>query len=391
MADPTIQYNDPAGSVPSTIGPQTVTAWYQKKALVEARRTQVFMQQASVTDMPKNHGQKIERFVYIPLLDDLNVNDQGIDGAGATIANGNLYGSSRDVGTIASKLPLLGEAGGRVNRVGFKRRLIEGSFEKFGYFDEFTQAAMDFDSDAELMMHINREMLNAAHEMTEAALQIDLLGAAGVVKYAGTALADGDVNETSLVEYRDLMNLSLDLDRNRTPKQTTQITGTRLVDTRVIPNARALYCGSELLPTLRAMKDLHGEPAFISVEHYASGGTTLNHEAGSLDAFRVVIVPEMLRWAGKGKTTADASIHTTAGKADIFPMLVIGDQSFTTIGFQTNGKTVKFTIFHKKPGLEVADWHNPYGEIGFMSIKWFYGFMVLRPERIGLIKTAAKI
>ena len=384
-------YNDPAGGTPSEIGPQFNTFWYQKQALIDARKDQVFMQLASVEAMPKHYGKKIKRFVYLPLLDDRNVNDQGINASGATIANGNLYGSSKDVGTISGKMPVLNEAGGRVNRVGFKRLEIEGTFEKFGFFDEYTQESLDFDTDAELEAHVNREMVNGAHEITEDALQIDLLNAAGVVKYAGAALADTDVDETSLVEYGDFMRLNIDLDRNRTPKHTTIITGTRNIDTRVVPSCRVAYCGSELIPTLRAMKDLHGNPAYIPVEQYAAGTTVMNHEAGALDAFRIVVVPEMMKWEGAGKTTANATIYKTGGKADIFPILVVGDQSFTTIGFQTNGKTVKFTIYHKKPGEGVADHSNPYGEVGFMSIKWYYGFMALRPERIALIKTAAKM
>lgn len=70
-------------------------------------------------------------------------------------------------------------------------------------------------------------------------------------------------------------------------------------------------------------------------------------------------------------------------------MLVVGDGSFTTIGFQTDGKTVKFKITHKAPGEATADRTDPYGETGFMSIKWYYGFMALRPERIAVLKTAA--
>ena len=65
--------------------------------------------------------------------------------------------------------------------------------------------------------------------------------------------------------------------------------------------------------------------------------------------------------------------------------------SFTTIGFQTDGKSVKFVITQKAPGVETADRNDPYGETGFMSIKWYYGFMALRPERVGLIKTVAKL
>jgi N4-gp56 family major capsid protein len=84
---------------------------------------------------------------------------------------------------------------------------------------------------------------------------------------------------------------------------------------------------------------------------------------------------------------------TDAGlnKVNVYPILVVGDGSFTTIGFQTDGKTVKFKITHKPPGKEIADRNDPYGEVGFYSIKWYYGFMTLRPERIALIKTVATI
>lgn len=464
------QYKDPLGGTPSTIGKQLVTDYYQKKALIEARKEQYFTQLADVTSMPKNMGKKITRYHYLPLLDAGNVNDQGIDAAGAVISttsyeaviprlvqtyaveadataaaaainavtagvavksgtaspwtvtatvtnlgyttqakanavlaaipgtqvtqgSGNLYGSSKDVGTISGKLPMIGENGGRVNRVGFKRKDLEGTFEKFGFFDEYTQESLDFDTDAELQEHISREMLSGAVEMTEDALQVDLLNSAGVIKYAGSATQNSEIDATSIVTYGDLLRLSIDLDNNRTPKHTKMFTGTRMTDTKTIPAARAMYIGSELLPTLKGLKDLHGQPAFIPIEKYAAGGSTLTGEVGSIDQFRVIVVPEMMKWAGAGAPvpSGDAAHYDNGAFYDVFPMLVIGDQSFTTIGFQTDGKTVKFKIYHKAPGEATADRNDPYGETGFTSIKWYYGFMALRPERMALIKTAAKM
>ena len=393
MAETLAKYNDPAGGTASSIGPQAVTEYYQKKALIEARKEQYFSQLADVTSMPKNMGKQIKRFHYIPLLDDANINDQGIDASGAVISNGNLYGSSKDIGTIPDKLPTLSETGGRVNRVGFKRKELTGSLEKFGFFDEYTQESLDFDSDAELWSHINREMINGANEITEDALQIDLINSAGVIRYAGDATQNSEIGSADIVEYGDLMRLSIDLDNNRTPKHTKVITGTRMVDTKTLPAARVMYCGSELLPTLRAMKDLHDNPAFIPVQQYAAGGTVLNGEVGTIDQFRIVIVPEMMKWSGGGAAveTDDTAHYDNDTNYDVFPMLVVGDESFTTIGFQTDGKSVKFKITHKAPGEATADRNDPYGEMGFMSIKWYYGFMVLRPERIALIKTVAKL
>lgn len=405
-----LNYNAPGDGSKSTIdgsgSDQMNTFFYLKKAIIQARRDQYFMPLANTTNMPKNFGKTIKVFEYIPLLDDRNINDQGIDANGVTIANGNLYGSSRDVGTIQSKLPTLTENGGRVNRVGFTRIQREGSLHKFGFFMEFTQESMDFDSDADLMDHLSRELMNGAVQLTEAVLQKDLLASAGVVVYAGAAINDGQVTgeavtgppavPASVVSYQNLMRLDQILNDNRTPKQTTVITGSRLVDTKTIPAGRVMFIGTELVPLIKGMKDLFNNAAFIPVQQYGDAGTILNGEIGTIDHFRIVLVPEMLHWAGAGKAvgTNPGYRSTVVGgteKYDIYPMLVIGEGSFTTIGFQTDGKSVKFTVMTKMPGKDTADRNDPYGETGFSSIKWYYGFMVWRPERIALVKTVAPV
>ena len=191
--------------------------------------------------------------------------------------------------------------------------------------------------------------------------------------------------------FQDLVNLTTDSDNNRTPKDTKINTGTVKIDTKTINAARLMYIGSELKNTLRKMKDFFDEKAFVGVQHYAAGTTPLRGEIGSIDEFRIIVVPEMMHWSAAGAAaTANDGIHVTGGKANVFPMLVVGSESFTTIGFQSDAKSVKYKIIHKKPS-ENAGLHNPYGKIGFMSIQWWYGFMVIRPERIALIKTAALV
>jgi N4-gp56 family major capsid protein len=376
---------------------QLNTFFWLKKALITARKEQFFSPLASVENMPKNMGKTIKVYEYVPLLDVRNVNDQGLDAAGAVIADGNLYGSSKDIGVITAKLPLLSENGGRVNRVGFTRLQREGSIAKFGFFHEFTQESLDFDTDDELMDHLSRELLSGAVQLTEAVLQKDLLAAAGVIVYAGAATTNatitGEGGTPSKVDYADLMRLDQTLTDNRTPKQTKVITGSRLVDTKTLPSARVLYVGSELVPMLKGMVDLFSNQAFIPIQQYGDAGTILNGEIGTIDAFRIIEVPEMLNWAGVGAAATGANLgyRFTAAKYDVFPMLCIGSDSFSTIGFQTDGKTVKFSVLTKMPGKETADRNDPYGETGFSSIKWYYGILIKRPERIGLIKTVAPL
>ena len=490
-------YNAPPGS-PSSVGSQIRTDFFYRKALVEAAKETYFGQMADVRAMPKNMGKTIKQYHYMPILDDRNINDQGIDAGGVstnagfvnnvtivsqsisltasaadggmtyyytgqatgaslaaaktaadkiaqgkvwafaineglTAANygaaitalntagwteavlntaelysnrGNLYGSSKDVGTIAAKIPALTEFGGRVNRVGMQRIELEGTLEKFGFFDEYTQESMDFDSDEDLLMHITSESVKAANEITEDQLQIDLLNGAGVVRFTGNAssvatlngsTAAGNLEDTMV--YDDFVKLSIELDNNRCPKNTKIITGSRMVDTKVVNAARYAYCGSELLPSFMRMTDYHGEKAWIPVAQYGAAGTIARGEHGAIHDFRIIVVPEMMHWEAAGANVVDYSDEIcmwgtdSAGqeKVNVYPVLVIGDGSFTTVGFQTDGKTVKFKITHKGPGKEIADRTDPYGEVGFYSIKWYYGFMLLRPERLAVIKTVAEL
>lgn len=404
-----LRYNAPAAGTESTIdnhsnGEQLQVFKWLKKSLIEAKEKQFFTPLADVTSMPKHFGKHIKLYHYLPLLDERNINDQGIDAAGATLTGaaganpgyGNLYGSSKDIGTITGRLPLVGEEGGRVNRVGFTRLLLEGTITKFGMFTEFTKDALDFDSDDELFTHISRELVNGATELSEDLLQKDLLAAAGVVVFAGVAADDDEITaegaNASIVTYEDLMRLSIVLDENLTPKQTKVITGSRMVDTKTISNGRIIYIGSELIPVIRRMVDLHGDPAFVPVHQYAAAGTILNGEIGSVDAFRIVVVPKMLHWAGVGAAVGtNPGYRAEDGNYNVYPMLVVGDGSFTTIGFQTDGKSFKFDITTKMPGKETADRNDPYGETGFSALKFWYGSLIFRPERIAVVKTVAPL
>jgi N4-gp56 family major capsid protein len=250
---------------------------------------------------------------------------------------------------------------------------------------------LQFDTDAELQMHLQRELINGANEMNEDMLQIDIINSAGLIKLAGGEASVTTMSAGDLVSYGDLIQLGIDLDNNRCPKQTKVIKGSQMTDTRVVGGGRIMYVGSELVPTLMRMKDYHDQPAFVDVKHYAAGTEPLRGEIGSIASFRIIQVPKMLHWDNAAATASDVTYYSTNGRYNVFPMLVVGSESFTTIGFQTDGKTLKFKTITKKPGDDTADRNDPYGKMGFSSIEWYYGFMSKRPERIALIKTLGKM
>ena len=448
-------------------GAQLIPFYWQRKALIDAKKEMYFSQLADTTNMPKHYGKQIKVFHYIPLLDDRNINDQGIDATGASIADevtitvtdphgasrhavgtgvdasaaltaakaaalsmlknlgmthatydaaksaltaagwtvvegeavnngGNLYGSSKDVGTIVGKLPVISETGGRVNRVGFTRLTIEGGMENFGFFDEYTEDSVNFDNDDQLQEHIARETIRAANEISEDMLQIDLLNAANVVYYGGTATSVGELTgETgataSVLDYEALVRLDTALNDNLCPKDTTMITGSRMVDTKTVGAARYAYVGSELKLNLLKMKDFHDNAAFVPVQQYGEAGKIASGEIGAVNHFRFIEVPKMLHWAGQGAAvTNNGGYRESNGHYNVYPLLVVGSKSFTTIGFQTDGNNTKFKILHKKPGTTSANRMDPYGKTGFYSIQWWYGTMILRPEWIACVKVVAE-
>lgn len=460
-----MMYNNPPAQTGSY--PQLIPFYWQRKALTDLKKEQYFGQLAETTTMPKHFGKTIKVYHYIPLLDDRNINDQGIDATGVSTANevtititdpagmsryavgegadaataltaakakavdifknigafstdyattkaaleaagwdvvegeavnngGNLYGSSKDVGTIVGKLPVISETGGRVNRVGFTRLTLEASIEDFGFFDEYTEDTVQFDNDSDLMQHISRETLRAANEIVEDMIQIDLLNGANVVFYGGTATSMGTVTgesgaTASKLDYATLVKLETALNDNLCPKDTKVISGSRMTDTKVIGAARYAYVGSELKTTLLKMKDFHDQPAFVPVQHYAEAGKVASGEIGSIGNFRFIEVPKMLHWDGAGATvTTNGGYMESGGKYNVYPMLVVGSGCFTTIGFQTSGENTKFKILHKAPGSGTADFNDPYGKKGFYSIQWWYGSMILRPEWLACVKVVAE-
>lgn len=405
-------YNAPkvgdAGSPQSSVGPQFNTHYWDRKSLIDEAEEMYFSPMADVKSMPKHFGKELKVFYYVPLLDDLNVNDQGLDAAGATIVDGNLYGGSRDVGTISARMPALTENGGRVNRVGFTRLERSGEITEFGFFTEWTEDSLMFDTDSELYGHMSREMLRGANEITEDLLQADLLAAADVRVFTGAATSVATMTgeaasaaDDSLITLADLKRMSITLDDNKTPKKTSIIKGSRMIDTRTISSGRVAFIGSELQMYLYDLLDANGNPAFVPVEKYADAATIMNGEIGALPAanLRIVVVPQMMYWAGVGApaTAANRGYQVTdngsGDQYDVAPLLVVGAESFATIGLQGmggKGKS-KFRIIVKKPGAENADRNDPYGKVGFSSIKFFYGFIKLRGERIAVAHSVIPI
>jgi len=366
--------------------PQLVPYFFHKKAVLDIYKDMVWQQILSDSiGLPANSGTKIKGYRYLPLLDKRNLNDQGIDGGGFQVQDGNIYGSVSDPNGAADSIEFnratgngignevpLGEFGGRVNRVGFSRVSYEGEIYKSGFFFEWSRDSVSFDSDAQLYQNMTKLSMEAANEIVENQTQRDIVSKAGTI-IDGAALS-----------YDLLMQMYDALYDKRVPEQTSIIAGSARTDTKVVGSGYFVYVSHSTVRKLENLKDNDGNKVWVGVEHYAYANPktgkleSAQGEVGKIGPFRFIRVRNMNLPVKYNPTTKKIELQT--GK-DM--MVVVGQDAVKGITLHTDkrGKG-RYEIIVKKPGYKTADRHDPYGQTGFYSIQWWSGSISQRPERI---------
>ena len=407
----------------STIGAQFNDQFWSKVSIKEGRKQIIFSQIGDKLTQPKNYGDKIVKYHEIPIIDERNVSDQGIDANGAILTedkwysydvdgnmlaptagsdtkadakavvgtvsilsgNGNMYGGDTDFAVVKGSFPALREEGGLVNRMGMTRLTLEAQVKEFGFYIPFTKEALDMDTEPQLLARISREIGTAQAEIREAQIQSDLLTASENNRtYAGSATSLATCDDTSILTFATIRATEQSLKYARSPKQTKLIDGSTNVDTQVIGAGYIAYVPQEAYPTLEDMTN-GSVPVWKPIESYAAAGSTTKDEIGKVSATRFIEVEEMQNYEGTGAATPDANFHSDGTNYTVFPILYVGTDSFATVGFSGDVARVTTAMPRAIPGLD------PYGKNGSVSISWYYGTMIYRNERIRQIACTLKI
>lgn len=165
-----------------------------------------------------------------------------------------------------------------------------------------------------------------------------------------------------------------------------------------------LCCPPEFRNTLMTMKDSFDRQAFIPVQEYGTAENTVEGEIGHIIDFRVVEVPDMFRWEDAGDFISEVvPVYDTEGHrrcvpaqedgvdnayinngsmCTVFPILIIGKDSFVIINFR-NGKNC--CRFHQ--GLAADD---PFGNHLTSSILRQNGTLITHTERQMCIHSLAR-
>ena len=421
----------------STSGANTVVHYHDRMGIKAAIEENVYSQLASKRNMPKRYGKTYKVSKWLHILDDDNMNDQGnlvwdettsayvavtdntgykvlnkcflshrYDGAdqaaklsaaqadatayantqpgtpavdliAAGTHNGSQYGSSRDVGYVTDNMPVLAEGASGVNRVGVTKITVETSLKRYGNYLEYTDE-VDLFSEEAVQIHYKEELGYMAGQVQDDLTQIDMLNAAGIVGFTGTATSRDTVSDimAGVSGYNLIRKTTKQLFINKAKKTTSVIGASTKISTTPINAGWTAFIDSDVKYDLESVVDTAGDIAWMPVHKYASSGNVMKGEVGAIHDTRFVESPRQMHWK------KDEEFNSQL--ADVHAILYVTPESFATVGLQGNNK---ITFKSKAPGK--ADSTDVYGLRGFFSYNFFYASIVLQPERIARIECAA--
>lgn len=410
-----IKYNE--GGTTGSIGEQLTDFHYSKFAVEEAQVEKTFSQKSAKMIQPKNYGETFKCYREIPIIHDLNINSEGIDPFGEVLkkgkwytwdiqgvrtehndevaaktamnnggvrimnGDGNLAGNHRDFSVQNGAIPSIPEEGGVINQVGMTREVISAKISDFGITMSFTQKMLDMDTEPVLRAKFSKALGEAQGQMRERQIRNGLISAGmDNAVYGGPATSVDTLDADCNITYGSLRLLEQTLDLDLVPHNSTILTGSNFTATTPVPSCRWMYVPYELKSSLEDMKDTHGKKALKELHEYADQTSYIDpQEFGSIGRFRFILVHDMPIFKGGGKAVDpnDAKVQlSTNDRYDGLITLVVGDDSYGVLNLA--GDVARVISVLPKPDV----YNDRYGKKGAISISWYFGIIIKRPERI---------
>lgn len=380
----------------STAGANTVIHYYDRAGIKAANRTNVYGQFVSRKDMPTKMGKtfKISKFLH---MYDRSPNDAEFSAKG--------YMTARTADEVSTALTnaSLSEGAGAVNKRSLQKITVETSFARYGEMIDYTDE-VDLFSEDYIQVKYREELGELANSRYEDLLQMDMLGTPTVM-YSGIAISKATIGDSIAVDGSEDTNWTASYDlirsavrkltRNRAKKNTTIVTGSTKIDTKVIAKAYYAIIGADVkkdLENLTRGTSYEKEFVFQPVEKYGDAATIAEGEVGAMYQVRFIESEAAVVFAGEGANVpanydgnlAYTGTIGTGAKFNVYPILFPTEGSFATVGLKGQGK-IKFNS--KDPSI--VENVNPYGTTGFFSYNFWYAGIILEPEKLLAIYCAA--
>ena len=321
-----------------------------------------------------------------------------VNSAAVTVANGiggkvktsagYLLNGKAAYAVAANAIPVLPEEGGIVGLLNSTSKLVSAKITFHAIGLKYTVRSVDLDSRKNQVAQKIKDLSRATHELKEIQVMNSIIAASEGYRLiaSNTNTSISTMNAADVLTYDALQGLEQALLADDVPMDTEIIEGTTKIDTKVVEDGWVVYINRELMPAIRKVKGPDGTTlAFIPKSQYAAGTMLLDGEFGAIGSFRFVVVPDLPAYRGAGATVSgDASLtladrtnrYASGGKYDVFPLIVVGSDSFSTTGFTDKDVTAA----HIPPTRDV--YNDMSAQVGGVVSNWTYGFLNYRPERI---------
>lgn len=310
---------------------------------------------------------------------------------------GYILGGHASYAASTNAIPVLPEDGGVIGLLNSSSKMVKAKMTFHAIGLKYTVRSASLDSRKGLIAQKIKDLSQATHDLKEMQVQNSIIAASEVNRIicSTTNTSIGTMTASDLLTYAALNEFEQELLANDVPMDTEILEGTTMVDTKVIEDGWVIYCNREMMPSIRKVVGPDGETlAFIPKSQYAAGTTLMDGEFGAIGSFRFVVHPDLQAYRGAGAVvstdtftaTGDSKTnrYATGGRYDVFPLIVVGSDSFSTVGF-----TDKDIIARHIP--PTADVHNDmHAQVGGVASSWSYGFLNYRPERIRQLACVAR-
>ncbi len=452
MSNQTKQFNE--GELTSNTIDRQFTPEFVSKTIVEmpARQT-IFMDRGNRDNQPENSGDTFTMEIRYPVIHKDNLIDGGIDANGslylgnvwyslnadesikgtfaadnymvngamefpaavaaakaAAVADSDAAGSKVNSGAGAVRnnnnsflvekgaLTPIPENGGQMNEVGGTSKLVSAKVTTHGANSKYTVKSVKLDSRVKLIGRTIQDLGRFRKEAQEGQARASVIAASEANRTCAstTGVCPAELDGNDVLSYAAFEAWEQVLLNAEIPTQTTIVSGTTKIDTKVVEDSFIVYCAKEIVPSLRKITDTAGNLAWMQKSKYAAGTTLLDGETGAIDGlpFRFVVVQDMPSYKGQGEevagegdsadAAAQAASYKTNGYYDVFPLVVVGEDCYTTLSYGWGNVKAE----HVKPTRDLVN--DIYAQRGGVVTQWSYGFLAYRPERIQQMATCAR-
>ena len=229
---------------------------------------------------------------------------------------------------------------------------VTASLGQYGNWSEITDVIQDTHEDPILqgMMQIHGQQ---ASESFETLTYLTLRAGTNVV-YANGSARNAVNTKVSLGKVRSAVRT---LNKNKCRKKSTILAPSVNYKTQAIEAAYVAVCHTDLEPDIRDL------PGFVPVSQYGSRQTICPQEFGSVENVRFITTTIATPFADAGGLDGDAVLSTTGTNADVYPILIFGEDAYGTVALK--GKDAA-EILVRNPGKPEKG--NELGQTG--SVGW---------------------